>query len=114
MLREGIGAALIVGIVAGYLKKSGRGDLMPAVWVGVLLATALSLFIGAGLQLFAAEFPQKQQELFEGIVGIIAVILLTSMVFWMRKAARSIRGELQHSIEDALSDRKSTRLNSSH
>src|SRR3546814_897031 len=74
-----------------------------AVWVGVLLATELSLFIGAGLQLFAAEFPQKQQELFEGIVGIIAVILLTSMVFWMRKAARSIRGELQHSIEDALS-----------
>lgn len=102
MLREGIEAALIVGIVASYLKQSGRGALMPAVWVGVLLATALSLFAGAGLQLLAAEFPQKQQELFEGAVGLIAVVMLTSMVFWMRKAARSIKGELQASIDKAL------------
>ncbi len=102
MLREGIEAALIVGIVASYLQKSGRGGLMPAVWVGVLLATALSLFAGAGLQLLAAEFPQKQQELFEGVVGLIAVVMLTSMVFWMRKAARSIKGELQASIDRAL------------
>ncbi len=102
MLREGIEAALIVGIVASYLKQSGRGALMPAVWVGVLLATALSLFAGAGLQLLAAEFPQKQQELFEGVVGLIAVVMLTSMVFWMRKAARSIKGELQASIDQAL------------
>ncbi|GER18291.1 iron uptake transporter permease EfeU [Variovorax boronicumulans] len=102
MLREGIEAALIVGIVASYLKQSGRGRLMPAVWVGVLLATALSLFAGAGLQLLAAEFPQKQQELFEGVVGLIAVVMLTSMVFWMRKAARSIKGELHASIDKAL------------
>ena len=102
MLREGIEAALIVGIVASYLKQSGRGALMPAVWVGVLLAAALSLFAGAGLQLLAAEFPQKQQVLFEGVVGLIAVVMLTSMVFWMRKAARSIKGELQASIDSAL------------
>jgi len=102
MLREGIEAALIVGIVASYLQQSGRGALMPAVWVGVLLAAALSLFAGAGLQLLAAEFPQKQQELFEGVVGLIAVVMLTSMVFWMRKAARSIKGELQSSIDKAL------------
>lgn len=102
MLREGIEAALIVGIIASYLRQSGRGGLMPAVWVGVLLAVALSLFAGAGLQLTAAEFPQKQQELFEGIVGLIAVMLLTSMVFWMRKAARHIKGELQAGVDKAL------------
>ncbi|MFT4266883.1 MAG: FTR1 family protein [Xenophilus sp.] len=102
MLREGIEAALIVGIVASYLQQTGRGRLMPAVWVGVLLAAALSLFAGAGLQLAAAEFPQKQQELFEGIVGLIAVLLLTSMVFWMRKAARHIKGDLQAGVEKAL------------
>lgn len=102
MLREGIEAALIVGIVASYLQQSGRGALMPAVWVGVLLAAALSLFAGAGLQLLAAEFPQKQQELFEGVVGLIAVVMLTSMVFWMRKAARSMRGQLHDSIDRAL------------
>lgn len=102
MLREGIEAALIVGIVASYLKQSGRAGLMPAVWVGVMLASALSLFAGAGLQLMAAEFPQKEQELFEGIVGLIAVGMLTSMVFWMRKTARSIKGDLQASIDRAL------------
>lgn len=103
LLREGIEAALIVGIIATYLRQSGRGALMPAVWVGVLLAVALSLFAGAGLQLMAAEFPQKQQELFEAVVGLIAVGMLTWMVFWMRKAARSIKGELQASVERALS-----------
>lgn len=49
MLREGIEAALIVGIIASYLKQSGRGAWMPAVWTGILLALALSLFVGAGL-----------------------------------------------------------------
>jgi high-affinity iron transporter len=102
MLREGIEAALIVGIVASYLHQSGHARLMSAVWVGVLLAAALSLFVGAGLQLMAAEFPQKQQELFEGVVGLIAVVMLTTMVFWMRRAARSIKGELQASVSRAL------------
>ncbi|HEV7435922.1 MAG TPA: iron uptake transporter permease EfeU [Pseudorhizobium sp.] len=102
MLREGIEAALIVGIVASYLHHAQRKDLMPAIWVGVLLASALSLFAGAALQMVAAEFPQKQQELFEGVVGLIAVVMLTSMVFWMRRAARSIKGELQASIDRAL------------
>jgi high-affinity iron transporter len=102
MLREGIEAALIVGIVASYLHHAQRKELMPAIWVGVLLACALSLFVGAGLQLVAADFPQKQQEFFEGIVGLVAVVLLTSMVFWMRKASRSIKGELHASIDRAL------------
>lgn len=102
MLREGIEAALIVGIVAGYLRQSGRGGLMPAVWVGVFLGVALSLLVGAGLLLTAAEFPQKQQEFFEGIVGLLAVGLLTSMVFWMRSAASQIKGDLHSGVEKAL------------
>nr|WP_314466036.1 iron uptake transporter permease EfeU [uncultured Novosphingobium sp.] len=102
MLREGIEAALIVGIVASYLHHANRKDLMPAIWVGVLLACALSLFAGAALQFAAAEFPQKQQELFEGVVGLVAVVMLTSMVFWMRRAARSIKSELHASLDRAL------------
>ncbi|KFL27274.1 iron transporter [Devosia sp. 17-2-E-8] len=102
MLREGIEAALIVGIVAGYLKQTGRSGFMPIVWIGILLAVALSLFVGAGLQLAKAEFPQKTQELFEAIVGLIAVAMLVSMVFWMRKASRSIKSELQGSIDRAF------------
>ena len=103
MLREGIEAALIVGIIASFLRHTGRARLMPAVWAGVFLALGLSLFVGAGLQWMAAEFPQKQQELFEALVGFIAVGMLTGMVFWMRKASRSIKGELQASVDKALS-----------
>jgi high-affinity iron transporter len=102
MLREGIEAALIVGIVASYLRQSGRGAWMPAVWCGIVLAMGLSLSIFVALHFAAAEFPQRTQELFEAIVGIIAVCLLTAMVFWMRKAARTIKDDLKHSIDEAL------------
>ena len=102
MLREGIEAALIVGIIASYLKQTGRGQWMPAVWIGVFLAAALSLLGGGGLELMSAEFPQKQQELFEGIVGLVAVGILSSMVFWMRKVARSIKHSLHSSLDHAL------------
>lgn len=106
MLREGIEAALIVGIIASYLKQTGRGQWMPAVWIGVFLAAALSLLVGGGLELMSAEFPQKQQELFEGIVGLIAVSILSSMVFWMRKVARSIKSSLHTSLDHALAGSK--------
>ena len=102
MLREGIEAALIVGIIASYLQQTGRGQWMPAVWIGVFLAAALALLVGGGLELVSAEFPQKQQELFEGIVGLIAVAILSSMVFWMRKVARSIKHALHASLDQAL------------
>jgi high-affinity iron transporter len=103
MLREGLEAALITGIVATYLTQTGRSAWLPAVWVGVFLAIALSLFVGAGLQVASASFPQKLQELFEAGVGAIAVVVLVWMVFWMRKAARSIKSELHGSIDAALS-----------
>lgn len=105
MLREGIEAALIVGIVASYLKQTGRSAWMPGVWIGVFLAVALSLFAGAGLQLLSAEFPQKQQEMFEAAVGLVAVGMLTAMVFWMRTAAQSIKGALVASVNHAFASR---------
>ena len=88
MLREGLEAALIVGIIASYLRQTGRREWLGAIWVGVLLAVALSLFAGAALQILAAGFPQKAQEAFEAVIGLIAVAVLTGMVFWMRRAAR--------------------------
>lgn len=106
MLREGIEAALIVGIIASYLKQTGRGEWMPAVWIGVFLAIALALVVGGGLELVSAEFPQKQQELFEGVIGLVAVSILSSMVFWMRKVARSIKHSLHASLDAALATSK--------
>ena len=104
MLREGIEAALIVGIVASYLRQTGRSAWMPAVWGGVVAAVGLSLAVGIALYLASAEFPQRGQELFEAIVGLVAVCILTSMVFWMHKAARSIKATLHASVDAALAD----------
>ena len=106
MFREGVEAALIVGIIASYLRQTRRTRLMKFVWLGVVLASFLCLSVGILLQLTSGEFPQKQQELFEGIIGLVAVGVLTWMVFWMRRASRSIKGELHAQIDAALaSDR---------
>ena len=92
---------MIVGIVAGYLRQTGRSQWMPGVWVGVALACVLCLALGIALDHVNAEFPQRQQELFEGLVGLLATVILTSMVFWMHKAARSIKAQLHDSIDAA-------------
>ncbi|RMX06543.1 iron transporter [Corticibacter populi] len=108
MLREGLEAALIVGIIASYLRQTGRTQWLPAVWVGVLLAIALSLFAGAAVLLAGREFPQQMQELFEAIVGLVAVVVLSWMVFWMRGAARSIKAQLYDSMDAAFAHESRT------
>ncbi|MFE1599105.1 iron uptake transporter permease EfeU [Methylobacterium sp. ID0610] len=102
MLREGIEAALIVGIIAGYLAQTGRRAWMPAVWAGVGLAAVLCLGLGLALDAIGAEFPQKQQELVEGTIALLAAGMLTGMVFWMRKAARSVKADLHGAVDAAL------------
>ena len=102
MLREGVEATLIVGIVASYLKQSGRAHWLPMVWIGVGAAVAVCLAVGFALVSANHEFPQREQELFEGLVALLATGILTSMVFWMKKAARSIKAHLHDSIDNAL------------
>lgn len=68
----------------------------------MLLACGASLAVGAALDILSGELPQRAQELFEACIGLIAAALLTSMVFWMRRAARNIKGELQASVDAAL------------
>ncbi|MFV0334678.1 MAG: iron uptake transporter permease EfeU [Tropicimonas sp.] len=108
MLREGLEAALIIGIIAGYLHQTGRAGWMPAIWAGVFFAAASALFAGAGIQMLSADFPQRAQELFEAMIGFLAAAILTSMVFWMRRASRSIRRDLQGRIETALAGNDAT------
>jgi high-affinity iron transporter len=102
VLREGIEAALIVGIVASYLRQTGAGHLLPFVVIGTMLAVGLSLFTGAAILALNTEFPQKTQELFEAIIGFIAVGMLTWMVFWMRTAALTLSQRLKHQIGHAV------------
>lgn len=102
MLREGIEAALIVGIVAGYLRQTGRGAAMKQVWVGVGLAVALCAAVALVIVRAGHEYPQKQQELLEAVVALVAVAILTSMVFWMKRAGRTMKGDLQRSVDRAF------------
>lgn len=102
MLREGLEAALIVGIVASYLVQTGRRESLPAVWLGVAFAAVLCLILGLLLDRLGAEFPQRQQELFEGVVAVIAAGFLASMVVWMRRAATTIKSDLQASVAEAV------------
>lgn len=102
MLREGIEAALIVGIVAGFLKQSGHSRLMPKVWLGVALAALMCLGVGYGIHSATGEIPQKEQEFVVGVIGLVAVAMLTYMILWMKKAARSMKQQLQDSVQTAL------------
>lgn len=105
MLREGLEAALIVSLIASYLKRTQRGQWMGAIWVGMLLAAGLCLGLGILINETTGEFPQKEQELFEGLVALVAVVMLTWMVFWMRKVARNVKGELEQAVDNALARR---------
>ena len=71
-------------------------------WIGVFLAAALCLGLGILINETTGEFPQKEQELFEGIVAVIAVVILTWMVFWMRKVSRNVKVQLEQAVDNAL------------
>ncbi|MTA61579.1 MAG: iron transporter, partial [Actinobacteria bacterium] len=93
-LREGLEAALIVGILVAYLVKSDQRSHLRALWSGVALAVTASLAFGAFLSYTSAELTTKGEELFAGTTSLIAVALVTWMVFWMKRAARGLRDEL--------------------
>ncbi|WP_333896512.1 iron uptake transporter permease EfeU [Mixta calida] len=102
MLREGLEAALIVSLIASYLKRTQRTRWFGAMWAGVFIAAALCLALGLFINATTGEFPQKQQELFEGIVAVIAVVILTWMVFWMRKVSRNVKAQLEEAVDQVL------------
>ena len=102
MLREGLEAALIVSLIASYLKRTQRGQWIGMMWIGVFAAAALCLGLGIFINETTAEFPQREQELFEGIVAAAAVFILTWMVFWMRKVSRNVKVQLEQAVDHAL------------
>ena len=100
-LREGIEAALIVGIVLGALRQMRRMDLSPSVWIGVLSATMLSVLAGILLTVLGLSFEGKAEEIFEGITMLLAAGVLTWMIFWMSRQARNIKSELESGVHKA-------------
>jgi FTR1 family protein len=101
-LREGVEAALIVGIIASFLRREGRSDALRPMWLGVFAAIGICVLVGVGLELLDEELPQRQQEGLETVVGILAVGIVTFMVVWMRRHARDLSGQLRRSAGAAL------------
>ena len=102
MLREGLEAALIVGIIAAYLVKIGRRDALGKVATGVAAAIGLSIGLGVLITLTIQRLPLVVQETLEGIAAVLAVGVLTWMLFWMRRQGRALKGELERGVDDAL------------
>ncbi len=101
-LREGLEAALIVGIVAAFLRQRGRLDLLRWVLVGVATAVALCLAAGIALDVWSRDLPQRQQEGLETVIGAVAVVMVTYMVVWMRRHSRDLKGQLEGAAGSAL------------
>ena len=101
-LREGLEAALIVGILIAYICKTGKRHLLAYVWGGVALAVIASGAVGAFLSFTSAELTPRGEELFAGTTSLVAVALVTWMVFWMKRTARYLRSELAGKVDRAL------------
>jgi high-affinity iron transporter len=101
-LREGVEAALIVAIICAYLAKTGNAQQFPRVFAGAGLAIALSAVFGIGLYVTVGSFQEPYEQLFEAITLLAAAAVVTWMLFWMRRQAASVRGELQAAVAKAL------------
>ena len=97
-LREGLEAALIIGIVLGALRKINRQHLYPVVWSGAGLAALVSIAAALVLNYLGAEFEGKAEEIFEGAAMVLAAGLLTWMIFWMQRQSRSVKKELEAGV----------------
>ncbi len=101
-LREGLEAALIIGIVLGALRKINRPDLRPVVWLGAALAALVSLLAGGLLTALGVSLEGRAEELFEGFTMLLAAGVLTWMIFWMNRQGSSLNVELESGVRRAM------------
>jgi high-affinity iron transporter len=101
-LREGLEAGLVVSILLAALRRSDDRASTSPIWLGVLAAATLAIGFGAVLTFSRSELSTRAQETFGGVLSLIAVCLVTVMVFWMRRTARSLSGELSAKVSGAV------------
>jgi len=101
-LREGLEAALIVGIVLGVLRKLGCTDRSRPVWAGVVVAIVVSVAVGLALNRLGVAFEGRGEEIFEGVAMLLAAGVLTWMIFWMQRQGRQIQTELELDVRRAV------------
>jgi high-affinity iron transporter len=102
VLREGFEAALLVGLILGVLNKTGNREHARAVWLGVAAAVVSSVIVGAILFASVGELDGNAEALYEGTAMLLAACIVTWMVFWMRKQARTLGGHLRSQVSSAL------------
>jgi high-affinity iron transporter len=102
VLREGFEASLVIGLMLAFLKKTGQRQHNSSVWWGVAAATAASVVMGGILFGTVGELEGTSEYLFEGIAMLIATVVLTWMVFWMRSQAATIGGHLREQVSQAI------------
>ncbi|MCO6040696.1 FTR1 family iron permease [Thermococcus alcaliphilus] len=98
--REVLEAAIIVAIIIAYLKRTGREKQIKDVWTGVGLSALASVVLGAAILALYGGLEEK--ELFEGVASYLAVIVLTSMIYWMATKGRNIKAEIESKVSRAI------------
>jgi high-affinity iron transporter len=101
-LREGLEAALIVGIIAAFLAQQGRRDAMRWMWLGVFGAVLLCGGVAWALHVAEENLPQREQEQLETVIALVAVGMITWMIVWMRRHSADLKGDLQQRASLAL------------
>ena len=101
-LREGLEAALIIGILVAYLVRSNQKKALPTLWTGVSIAIVASLAFGAFLSFTSANLSEAGEQMFAGTTSLVAVVLVTYMVFWMKRIARGLKSDLHNKMDYAM------------
>jgi high-affinity iron transporter len=103
-LREGVEAALIVAIICAYLARTGNARHFGRIWLGVGAAIATSVVAGVAIFLTLGELQAPYEQIFEGLAMLLAAGVVTWMLFWMRRQASSVKGDLQRAVDRVLTD----------
>ena len=102
-LREGIEAFLVVGILLGFLTKIDQPRYKRQVWIGTLTGVLASIALALLFQLLAFKFMGSAADVFELLISLAAVCVLTWMVLWMQRQSRTIRAEIEQKVKLAVS-----------
>jgi high-affinity iron transporter len=111
-IREGLEAFLIVGILIGYLTKVNQSKFKIHIWIGTLAALIVSALLALLFQYMTFQFEGVAAEIFEAVVALLAVGVLTWMVLWMQHQSRGIKGELEEKADAAISSGQALALGS--
>ena len=103
-LREGLEAALIIGIIAAFLLRRGERRALWWMWAGVGMAVVLCLGVAIVFRAINRSLPESGQESLAAIMALLAVAGVTYMIVWMRRHSRDLKRTLEDDAESALLD----------